>query len=210
MIIANIITDNKINDLPSEFNQVSKLEDIIDNTLPTLIISWYKVKELYPEIDILERKINDNLFWTFKKSENRNSYENDLFDFIDYSYKQLVKEIEYVFIDPINYSLTKIKKILSKLYNSKNIVGYKNNDMVYLYIDKLIFGIDLRLLRYMGFNMDKIIEKITKFSNVFLQNNEILIEYKSYIEKLNNEIKYIPYLYSLKHENRTPSLLPIS
>lgn len=208
MIIANIITDNKL-DLPLEFNQVNKLEEI-SNNLPTLIIGWYKTKELYSNQDILDRKINETTFWTFKKSEQRDKHETELFEFIDFSYKYLIKDITYFFIDPLNYSLSQIKKIIKKLKESKDIISYKNNDMVYLYTDKIIFGIDLRLLKYMGFDIGKIIEKIGRITLVFLDNSEILIEYKSYIEKINNEIKYIPYLYSVKNENCTSSLLPIS
>lgn len=216
MIIANIITDNKL-DLSLEFNQISNITDIIDNSLPTLIIGWYKTKELYPEQDILERKINDNLFWIFKKSESRDKYESELFDFIELSYKNLIKDIDYVFIDPLNYSLSKIKKILTKIKNSKDIIGYKHDQMIYLYTNKIIFGIDLKLLEFIGINTYKIITKLRLYTYVFIEKNiifsetnQILIEYKHYIEKLNNEIKYIPYLYSLKNENRTPSLLPVS
>ncbi len=208
MLIANIISDNKL-DLPKEFNQVNTLEEI-SNDLPTLIVGWYNTNKLFPNQDILERKIKDNLYWIFKKSEARDKHESELFDFIDLSYKSLVKDIQYIFIDPINYSLSKIKKILFKLYNSKDIIAYQYKDMLYLYTNKLIFGVDLRLLKFMGFNIDKIKQKTGKNTCAFLDTTEILIEYKDYIEKLNNEVKYIPYLYSIIYEKRTSSLIPIS
>ena len=35
---------------------------------------------------------------------------------------------------------------------------------------------------------------------MFLEKEEILIEYKDIIDVLNNEVKYIPYLYSIEHD----------
>ena len=44
--IANIITTERL-DISSFFN-ISSMIDSVDLSLPTLIIGWSKVKELYP------------------------------------------------------------------------------------------------------------------------------------------------------------------
>jgi hypothetical protein len=67
--IGNIVTKSKI-EVSSFFNVTSDFNSIDTNT-PTLIIGWSYVKELFPEQDILNEKINDNVLWTFSKREKR-------------------------------------------------------------------------------------------------------------------------------------------
>ena len=71
--------------------------------------------------------------------------------------------------------------------------------MVYIYAEKIIFGLDLTLLEFIGFNKEKILSKISKISQVFLSENQIFIEYKKRVENLDNQVKFIPYLYSIDH-----------
>jgi hypothetical protein len=52
--------------------------------------------------------------------------------------------------------------------------------MLYLYGDNIIFGIDLKLLKFMGINTDKVLNKIKLKSTVFYDEIEILIEYKMF------------------------------
>jgi hypothetical protein len=72
--------------------------------------------------------------------------------------------------------------------------------MLYVYSDNYIFGIDLKLLKYMGLNVDKIKYKIIKLSSVFLSYSTIFIEYKNIIEDLENQVRFLPFLYSVRNE----------
>jgi len=45
-------------------------------------------------------------------------------------------------------------------------------------------------------NTDKLIKKISKISKI-IENND---NYSLYLKELNNEIKYIPFLYNLENE----------
>jgi hypothetical protein len=198
MKIANIISDNKL-DLLEEFNQIKLIEESIPG-IPTLIIGWDKVKKKYPDYDILNRKISDNLYWTFKKIEKRDLHEEDLFFFIKNTYLNLIKDIDYIFIDPIQLSKKSLLKIIRKILNENKIISFKNEKMVYIYCDKYIFGVDLKLINFIGYDAEKIERKIIKKSNVFLSNNNIFIEYKIRLEMIDNQIRYIPYLYSIKNE----------
>jgi hypothetical protein len=73
--------------------------------------------------------------------------------------------------------------------------------MLYIYGDKFLFGVDLKLMSYIGIKKDKIKHIIKSKSPVFLEENEILIEYKNYIEELGYQIKFLPYLYSIRNEH---------
>lgn len=197
MYVANIVTKNNLN-ADKYFNVVESLDEIIQG-LPTLVIGWDIVKTINPDADFIDKKISENIFWTFKKTERRDIFEEDLYNFINYSYNLLVKNIKYQFIDLILLTESQLKNIFKILKKSTKLIGYKYNNMLYLYSDNIIYGFDLNLLDYLDYNRQTTFDKIKSYCLVFLEHNDILIEYKDIIEMLNNEVKYIPYLYSIEH-----------
>ena len=198
MKIANIVTSNSL-EVDDNINIVESIDDAIEG-LPTLVTSYKWVTENYDEYDVYDKKLNDKLYWTFSKTERRDIFFDDVDNFIKIANKDLVANIDYIFVDPILLKLSVIKKIIKKLYSLSNKVSFKHMDMIYVYGDGLIFGIDLNLLNYIGINVERVENKIKKNSNVFLENDEIFIEYKSNMERLNDSVKYIPYLYSINNE----------
>jgi hypothetical protein len=197
MKLANIVTTVSVN-VTKDFNVVKSLDEIIQG-LPTLIIGWDYVKKNYSNYDISERTLGPNLYWTFKKTEKRDLHEEDIYNFTRLIYNSLTKDVSYVFIDPIITKKRVIKKILKKIHNTKDISSYQHNSMVYIYGEKIIFGIDLNLTEFIGLDTNKIISKIKDKSKHFLTENSIFIEYKNRVENLDNQVKYIPYLYSIEH-----------
>jgi len=208
MKVANIISSNKIT-IPDDFNVVKTLDEAIVG-LPTLIIGYEYVNKHYPDFDISNFCLGPDLYWTFKRTERRDNFEEDLNRFIKKVYKELTNDIIYVFVDPIQYKSKTLIKIVRKIYSLKNIISFINGNMVYLYSDKFIFGIDLKLLKFMGIDIDKIKNKIKSISSDFLDDNKILIEYKKTVDALDNQVRYIPFLFSIKNEqNNTSSLIHI-
>ena len=198
MKVANIVSNNNIN-VSEEFNVVQSMDEIIHG-LPTLIVGFDYVNKHYPDFNILDIELEPNLYWTVKKTERRDKHAEDLTWFINKVYNDLTKDIKYVFIDPLQYKPKSLWKIIRKLYSIKNSVTFVNGDMIYIYGDKFIFGVDLKLMSYIGIKKDKIKSKIKSKSSVFLEENDILIEYKNYIEELGYQIKFLPYLYSIRNE----------
>lgn len=198
MKIANIVSNNKI-DVSEEFNVVQSMDEIIHG-LPTLIVGYEYVNKHYPDFDILDIRIEHNLYWTFKRTEKRDKFNEDLSWFIRKVYDDLTKEIIYIFVDPLQYQSRTLWKIIRKIYSLKKIITYVHGDMIYLYGDKYLFGVDLKVLSYIGLNTNKLKNKIKSMSAVFLGTDEILIEYKNTVEELGNKVRYIPYLFSIKNE----------
>jgi hypothetical protein len=199
MYVANIVTKTNLN-VDKYFNIVQSIDEIIDD-LPTLVIGWDIVKTINPNVDFIDKKLSKDIFWTFKKTERRDIFEEDLYYFIKHSYNLLIKNIEYIFIDLILFSDSELKATFKKIKKSPKVIGYKYNNMLYLYTDKTIYGFDLKLVKYLDLDSDKTIEKIKPYCSVFLTDTNILIEYKDIIEMLNNEVKYIPYIYSISHND---------
>lgn len=209
MVLANIVSNNDLN-TSSDFKVVSSIDNIIDG-LPTLIVGYDNVKKYFPDFDITSNKISEDVYWTFKKNEKRDKYQEDLNFFTKKVYTDLINDLSYVFVDPIHYGKKSMKKILRKIYSSNIIVSYEHDDMIYIYADKIIFGVDLKLLKFIGFNILKVKTKIKSISTVFLEKNEILIDYKIIMSFFDNKFRYLPYLYFIKNEqNFTSSLFYIS
>lgn len=209
MKIANIVSNTKIN-INEEFNLVESMDNIIHG-LPTLIVGFDYVNKHYPDFDILNSEVEPNLYWTFKKTERRDKHEEDLVWFENKVYTDLTKNIKYIFVDPIQYGSKSMLKIIQKIYNLNNAITFLNDNMVYIYGENLIFGIDLKLLHFIGLDINKIKCKIKTKSIVFLEDSEILIEYKNYIEELGIQVKFLPFLYFIRNEqNNTISNLYFS
>lgn len=197
MKIGNIVSPTNI-DVSVDFNVVQSLDDIIQG-LPTLIVGWDYVKKNYPDYDIINRSLGPDLYWTFKKHEKRDLHEEDIYNFVERTYKNLIQDIQYVFIDPILFSGKKLFKILRKLYSLTPIISYEHDSMIYIYGDKIIFGIDLNLLMFMEMDINRIKARIVKKSTAFLTRDAIFIEYKKRVENLDNQVKFVPYLYSIEN-----------
>jgi hypothetical protein len=197
MFVGNIVVQSKIN-IDKYFNVVESMDDIIHG-LPTLIVGWDIVKTTNPDVDFINRKLSDDIFWTFKKTERRDIFENDLYDFIHYCYNLLIKDINYEFIDLIQLTESELKITFKTIKKSTNAVGYIHQNMLYIYTENTVYGLDLNLVNYLDYNLLETLTKIKSYCSVFLDNDEILIEYKDIIDMLNNEVKYVPFLYSIEH-----------
>ena len=196
MYIANIVTNSNIN-VDKYFKVSDSLDNIIQD-LPTLIVGWDIIKLINPDVDFIDKKLSKNIFWTFKKTERRDIFEEDLYNFIQYSYNLLVKDIKYQFVDFIKLDKNETKDIFNQIKNKKSI-SYFYDNMIYIYNEKIIYGIDLKLIKYLDFDTTKTINKIKNYSTFFFTDSDIIIEYKDIIDMLDNQIKYTPYLYSIEH-----------
>lgn len=196
MKIGNIVSPTKIN-VSEDFNVVKSLDEIIQG-LPTLIIGWDYIKKKYPDYDILTRKLSDNLYWTFKRNEKRDLHEEDIYNFVQNTYNNLVNKIIYYFVDPFSLSRKALVKLLKKLNESK-LISYYHDNMCYIYFDYLILGVDLTFMEFIGIAREKILNRINVKSDIFLIKDAIFIEYKQRVESLDNQVKFVPVLYSIEH-----------
>jgi len=198
MKIANIVTSNKA-EVTDDINVVKDIKDIIDG-IPTLVTSYDWVSKNYDDYDIYDKKLSDNLYWTFARTERRDIFATDVEEFITLANKRLIKDITYIFIDLVQFRPRKVRKIIKKIISIDKKIAFKHKDMIYIYGDKFIFGVDLDLIKYMGLDVNRIESKIKDKCDVFLEDDEIFIEYKDNMERLDHMVKYIPYLYTIKNE----------
>lgn len=206
IIVGNIVSNDKITGVPSNFNFLTMDEYLKSNNndLPTLIIGWELAKTNFDKASILKKKISDGLYWTFSTTEKRGVFEDDLKKFIKRSYDDLVKGIKYFNIDPINYKINSTEELLEKMKSLAGGFAYLYSDkVVYVYHNFNLFSIDLDQLDFIGFEREKVLSRL-KEDTIFVKNEEK--NFKNELKYLN--IKYIPYLmFKDATKNTTSSLI---
>jgi len=194
MHIGNIVTNLDIKE--ENYNIINNLDDI-NNDLPTLIIGWSLTKTLLDDVSILHKRIKENLQWTFSEKERKVDFEIDIELFKKDCYRQLGKDIIYVYIDIIHSSKSKIKKIINKIKSFKEPIFYVGkNKMLYIYDENIVFGIDLNMTNLIGIENKRLLKKISDLPNSILIKNEIFNKCSGIVKKINNKnYKILPYIY---------------
>jgi hypothetical protein len=199
MYVGNIVTESKL-DVES-FGIYNNI-DAIDNDLPTLIIGWKKVKKLYGDkVSILHKQLNFNTYWTFSPKERKSEYETDTDSFFTYCYNFFGQNIPYVYLDVLLGKKRVNLKIIKKILTLKNPITYiSENNMVYIYGENIIFGLDLNVVKLFEGKYEKILNKVKSLENNTLVDLEIFNKCEDLILKLKNKDKYIPYIYEYGHK----------
>lgn len=192
--IANIITDGFFEN-NGLYNVIKDKEALIKG-IPTLVIGWTKTKALYPNANIIEWKISDNLYWTWGNRERRDRHEMDIERFKNIAIKQFIKPIKYTFLSVLTASDNTFNKFMSSISNEQKKTIYIENDMVYICYNgnPNIIGTYLLDFDYIGY------DKKLFFSKMFANHNNIIIKNGQDIPfKLKilfkNNLYVIPYLF---------------
>ena len=194
MNVGNIVTNSKID--IENFKVCNKLETI-DKNLPTLIIGWENTKKLLGEnVSILHKQIDNFTYWTFSTKERKSEYEIDLDSFISKCYNTFGEHLPYVYLDLLMGKRMVNFRIIRKILSLNNPITYiSDSNMVYIYGENIIFGIDLNIVSLFEEKYEKILNKVKNLENNTLVDLEIFNKCKELIFKLKNKDKYIPYIY---------------
>ena len=182
MNFGNVISKTPI--LIEGFKNYGK-DDLIDNYLPTLIIGWDLVKEMYDgKVSILHKSINIRTYWTFNSKERKADFESDIESFKEFCYNSFGDNIPYVYLDILYGKKNINKKIIKKILTLvKPYIYLSDNNMVYIFGDNIIFGIDLNILDYFDGKKEKTLRVINNLNSAVLIDSEIF-----------NKNRLIPYI----------------
>ena len=199
LYLANIVTNLSIK--VSAFFNVTDDYNSVNNNLPTLIIGWKNVKNLFPNQDILCSKINDNTYWTFSKREKRYQFEKDLQLFIDGIITNLNKNIKYQFFNYLLASESKRSDFVNYT-NNGNCSIYFNSRFLYVYnsVNNITIGISLKDLNYIGVNIKKFINSLNINNNNIICENLNCLDTESF-SLIKNNVKVVAYLNYLKNHD---------
>lgn len=195
--IGYIISDRQVKNVSSFIDRVSFKEYILNKETyePCIIIGYNKVKLLnLPNLNILDRKLSNNTFWTFSKTDKRDLYEKDINEFNKFCKVNALKNLKYKYINVLTINYTGIKFLLELLKLPFDKYVYIENGTVYLsgYRD-YVFGLSLRILKYANYNVAKLINRIKTGNNVKFVDykNHELNQIKTEITKEPIEMMYL-------------------
>ena len=197
-LFGYIVSETKYNGLSNGITQMVKNESECTLDVPKLIIGLSKAKEYAQskgfEFDILEHMFPDGNMWTFKKTEKREIYEENIIEFKNYIIKSISKNINYYYINIYNLKYKDIKRLYNILFNNKfnrniNYI-FIDKEMMYYYLENNnVIGISLGLMKYMGIYREKVISKIKsgKNNSIVFSSNKKLWQLKDWF----NGMEYI-------------------
>jgi hypothetical protein len=197
LYLGNIITKNKIE--TSSFINITENINNINYNIPTLIIGWELVKKMFPEQNILESKITENITWTFSKREKRYKYEKDIEEFNKKIIQHLNNQINYRFFNYILSSKTKQNNFI-EFINKGGCYIYYNSRFIYIYNveNKITIGISINDLFYNNIDTNQFIKKLNQNNNNLIFDNFNFINKNSFF-LIKDNIKIIPYLIYLQN-----------
>lgn len=199
MYLANIVSETNI-DNNGLFNITNNLNNII-REIPTLIIGWDLSKRLFSDrkLSILEKKIDNNISWTFSKREKRIDFEKDLDFFVKNTFKSIEIRVKYKYINILTAKFSIIKKLIKKLTsNEMSCIYIHKNAFIYIFIDNKIIGIDFNFIDFLNIDRKKV------YRILYSNGNDLIFSYdflpKEISNNLDNNYKIIPYLQAIKND----------
>ena len=193
--IANILTKNLFND--KIFYNVVDSKDKLISGIPVLCVGVEMTKKNYPNFNILNMDVGDDIYWTYGPREKRNIYESRLKTFIKKSIDKFKSKIHYEYVNVVVDGLTSNDFITVNdlIFNGgKSIISFLFNGMVYVYDNKnVVYGISLRELNYIGENVKAFLSNVYSNTTVITNKDSIPLD----VRVLFNGYDYlIPCLYS--------------
>lgn len=195
MILGNIISDTIIKVGPN-IKSVTNKADLIEG-LPTLYVGFKFTMDNFENLDPTVSRIDDLNFWTEKITDRRDDYNRDLSHFIHHIYCKYIESVNYVYIDLLTLPNKSLVKIYRKLKSNKSLC-YSNDKMIYLLCENnLLFGIDVRVIKFCELNLVKVKSLIKEISYKIITKRNLNKEHKLILNSFGYNEKVVPIIYSL-------------
>lgn len=187
--IANVISKSKTYKFVPWIN-VSNTLDNIDISVPTLIVGTDMAKSyLGDNVNYINRKIGENMFWTYKITEKRSTNEEDVKHFKENVVSYLKKKVKYCNLNVLTCGKPILMRFLRFIKDNSKVCYVVSDKMLYVSYDDNVVGISFDEIEYLGLSKKRILEKIgklennktsiqsfsEKFDSDFFKNDEILI-----------------------------------
>lgn len=191
-----LILHDKVNYI--EYIQINDYNEIKYTKRPVLIVGWNIVKNKYTSVNILNKKINDNLYWCFSFNEKKNDYIDNINKFIYSDVLNVFNSFEYIIISPVfNNKIKNENDIIEYFKDCKlnNIYVSANKELAIL-CNNTIYKINLKELKFFKYNINIIVDFLKENYKNFYYDRKGRIEkmYLDYFNGIDNNIikKYIP------------------
>lgn len=168
-VLANVITDLSRIKFDIKVNKCKSMDEA-DKSLPTLIIGLSNAKKYIKGFNILKKYYpSQNLWWTFSKTERGVDFQDDIYKFTLETIDYIVDKVEYSYVDYLDCSLVRGKRILNYLISSTDYkVAYiDGNNFLYVYSPHFskVWGFSLGTMMFYGVKQRSIERVLGKISN---------------------------------------------
>ena len=171
--LGYIITDRKLKGVWDLLEQVDDIS-LTEPSKPSLLIGWKKASEMEGYTSIIEKKIGENLYWTFSKSESRAEFEKDLDLFTKKCITQATEYIKYYYVNVMRLTYSKAKKLLEIIDAEPKRTIYISGGMMYIPYDGDVLGISLYILSYCGVKVSKAKKRVSTHNIVQDTDKEVM------------------------------------
>ena len=195
MFFGRIISASKSIDAPFYIEIAPKY---VDDGVDTLIVGKKRAVELFGKenVHVLDRKIRDNVSWTYAKNERREEYENDVKKFIDSVSKKVSSSVNYYFVNIFTEKYTFIKKMIRWIDSDSAKSVFVTDRHVYIYGGKDVIGLSLVDAEYAGIRKRKILDRIKSnpANSVFDGSDFIDENLRKFVKNSNIIVPYIHFI----------------
>lgn len=167
--LGYVVSDKRIDGIKWFVKQVSNVSDVPCGT-PCLIVGYSSAKEDPRFKSILDKKLDDVTFWTFKKTEKRADYEVDLESFYSFILGRVTSGVSYYYACPYRLKYSQAKWLINVLKIGVGSCIYISEGFIYLsYGRGFVVGMSFDDLDYMGIDHSKVV------SMILLNRNNIVV-----------------------------------
>lgn len=193
--LGYIVYKGKLHNILPCIGIVNSYHSIEDKTKPILIIGLEEARKYSSSFSILNKKLAENLFWTFGKREKKEHFDKDIVFFQEYVLKNACSGIKYYYFNFLKCNLSKIKVLLDIIKNGKGNIFYINNKMIYLYREDYVLGFSKEIINYCNINVSHILKCIKSNENNIIYDDKSFLDYR--IKKNIKDKKYVlPFILS--------------
>lgn len=168
MTLGYIVTSRRMKNIEGFVEQVNDIS-LADPTKPTLIVGWQNAKKDPRYSSILDKQLDESLFWTFSKTESRTDFEDDLLQFYDILYSSAVDKIRYYCANIFRMSYAKARKLMESVRGRKI---YLSNGMMYIPYKDSVIGLSLTTLEYCRIPSTKVVATVKRLGGCIIEDND--------------------------------------
>lgn len=163
--------------------------------VPTIIVGWNIIKEKFPNQNIFDKKLKDNLYWTYSHSEDKKLFLQEIEEFF---YRQIKNWLptEFIEYDSLFSSLSFYDFYSNNLNENMPLFVYFDSGALYLRNDGKNYIVNIKSLYLTEESFKK---SITSFINYY---KTIAFSYKNFCEYIDlDEIGEINTIENLRWVN---------
>lgn len=166
-----------------------------ESDLPTIIVGWNYIKENYPTQNIFDKKISDNLYWTYSKLEDSKLFLSEIEDFF-FKQMQIWLPKHFTEYDSLFSELTFESFCSENINPDFYVFVYFDSGALYFRNNGNNFIINIKSLHLTETNFKK---TITDFMNLY---KTIAFSYKNFCDYIDlDDIKEVITIENLRWVN---------